>query len=1108
MPIRTRRADVLKKVLLFSLITVVGAAAAAEHAPRTLFLAGDSTLDEHGGDESRYASWGSSLRKWLKPGMRIVNYAKSGRSTKSFRTEGWWDRILDEVRPGDFVLIEFGHNDQKLDQLKLAVPQPQFRENLMRMIREVRQRKGMPYLATPIVRLTFEGGRLCDPEGLDGWAERMRETAKEANVPLVDMRKLTYSEAMSAGEAEALTWNAGGDRTHPALRGARLYAKLFHREVFDRKLDISRIFIPPIPHALTLRPGGSVRLPDDPEGFVPMLRMDGTMLTAVGRTDATDRGVRYDFIKSGEVWAKGGARLEKTEAGVRATWVFVPVRPAAKVEVGTVCSLDVGRFPPESYDVRRRGQVRIRDLVAKFSETFTAKCADGRWAHPWHSAYNIRISAPPRSDVSAGEKLVFALDFAARRPLEVAFAGTVVADERTGWVRMDHLKDIRSGSALDFSELGLQDAPAGKYGWLKMSGDRLLFEKAPDRPQRLCGVNFCGEANYPETVEEAERRAERMRRLGYNALRIHHHDNLFAHYENGRLVLDAENADRLDRLVAACIRRGIYLTTDLYVSRRVAWKDIGIERPGKIPMKVWQLVTERGWQDWCDYARLFMCHRNPYTGRTYAEEPAMPFVCIKNESAFFSFRELPEQKELWGMFLREARKDFPGAFPGFSPDELPAEGQWWDAHAETAVKSAFWAFLERRFVSRATRFLREELGVKAFLTGDNFGPTPAFVQKMRSDVYGYCDAHMYETGWWEWLGKGGGYARPMKIRHLNPLQKVMPPENLAFSRIWGLPWCVSEWDYIGPDSRRSSGGLIFGSIAAIQGWNGIWRFAYEHGSSNFDDNRGGPELYNLARDPLKLASDRVSTLLYLRGDMPEARETLSLDFGEAALDPRQPRTYKSAPDWTRSGVAFSHRVGVSVCGRGIPPGTQVFAQDKVGEQRETPLGVALPDAVALDRIRGTFAVNTLRTIGVYSPEFGSFAVGENVIRTSDEATVFVSALKGDSVATASRILITHLTDALARGSTYMDDAAHVWLEEGCAEKDAAGNEIVPVLLKPGTAELALKLDRPNDFVAYALESDGRRATRLDTAVANGRLIVNLSVAQPFGGCMLYELVRE
>ena len=215
----------------------------------TLFFAGDSTLDEHGGRQDRYGSWGDALRPWLADGCRIVNYAKSGRSTKSFRDEGWWDRILAQATTGDVVVVQFGHNDQKLDKPDVAVPRPQFKANLTRMVGEVRARGAVALFATPIVRLTYapDGKTLVDTPNLDSWAQAMREVAWERNVRLVDLRKLGRAEAERVGEAEALTWNAPGDRTHPGPKGARLYADLFLKDIFARKLDFARMFKNPVP---------------------------------------------------------------------------------------------------------------------------------------------------------------------------------------------------------------------------------------------------------------------------------------------------------------------------------------------------------------------------------------------------------------------------------------------------------------------------------------------------------------------------------------------------------------------------------------------------------------------------------------------------------------------------------------------------------------------------------------------------------------------------------------------------------------------------------------------------------------------------------------------
>ena len=144
---------------------------------------------------------------------------------------------------------------------------------------------------------------------------------------------------------------------------------------------------------------------------------------------------------------------------------------------------------------------------------------------------------------------------------------TIVAGK--DWIPLPVELDIVPGSALDFSALGLQDAPAGKHGWLKANEDgTFFFERQPDKPVRFYGVNFCFSAHYI-THEQSDRLADRLVRLGYNAVRVHHYEGELTEPQRERTRLNPQKLDQLDYLVAACIRRGIYVTTDLFVSRPV-----------------------------------------------------------------------------------------------------------------------------------------------------------------------------------------------------------------------------------------------------------------------------------------------------------------------------------------------------------------------------------------------------------------------------------------------------------------------------------------------------------------------------------------------------------
>ncbi len=933
----------------------------------------------------------------------------------------------------------------------------------------------------------------------------------------------------------------------------------------------------PLP-ALTLQSGGSVRLPDTLYSVAPRLVVDGTDAIAIGEEAATPEGVRFEFRAPGKgvlatgtcQLAKNGncsqilnphcSQIENTSNGLRAsaslrendvvaTWRITLAKDAKKVEWGAVARLPHDEFRREDVSVDGEAAVvRGLRIEADAAKRLSPRLGDETKWWPHHPFWRLSFDGGKAEDAKAGDALEFRLSFSADAGLSLAYAGPLVVPDCGGWVPMDHRKTIVPGSALDFSKIIPRDAPAGKHGWLRSVGDHAEFEGLPGVPQRFCGVNFCGDANYPDTPEDAAAIAERISRIGCNALRIHHHDNALARYENGVLVPDAEAFDKLDRLVAECVKRGIYLTTDIYVSRRVAWRDIGIDRDGNIPhFKTWQESTERGFRDWCDFARLFLSHVNPYTGRSYADEPAMSLLCTQNETCLSGdFKGLWNDPDLdmpglWAAFIAEARAKNPGAYPGYGPDNPPQIALPWDENPCDAVVGGFWCWLETRFHRRAERFLREELCAKALLTGDNFGPTPAAVLEMRDALYGYCDTHTYPNGWRSWVDRS--YSIPVVANTFNPIigGLGMTEDSIGYPRLWNRPFCVTEWDYVGMNAYRSMAGLTFGSMAGIQGWTGLWRFAYNHGKTSFPDNMGDPGLYNLARDPLALAGERAALLLFLRGDMAEAEEALALDFTDAILDPAQGRAWRSSPRWPKSDVAWTHRVGAVIRGNGAPDGARVIARDEFEKMGKESFAATASSAapVSIDRERGTFAVATQRTCGVFArggvhtagilrvdfstqrrrdaDQDSSFVIRHSSFRGGENAaTVFASSLDGAPLAESRRILVTHLTDCRAKGFATTDELGTIILRWR-GENNPDGT--TSLYLKEGVAEIELELGaNPAEWRVWALATDGKRECEVpcawepndgeDAVATSGHLHFTASVRQPFGGCMAYEIVRQ
>lgn len=215
-------------------------------SPKTLFVAGDSTLQTRAAT-SPFGSWGDALAPYLRSGVTIDNRAWSGESTQSFIVGGKWADLVGSIKAGDFVLIQFGHND--LDQSRpsfYAAADGLYKENLRKMVGDVRAKNAMPIFATSISQRTFENGKLVDTLGLGTWVAAMKAVAAELAVDCVDMNALTREKILSVDEATSLTWffasHDGKDFTHPTKTGASQFAPLFVDAVRSYGLSISKLF--------------------------------------------------------------------------------------------------------------------------------------------------------------------------------------------------------------------------------------------------------------------------------------------------------------------------------------------------------------------------------------------------------------------------------------------------------------------------------------------------------------------------------------------------------------------------------------------------------------------------------------------------------------------------------------------------------------------------------------------------------------------------------------------------------------------------------------------------------------------------------------------------
>src|SRR5690606_34992080 len=120
----------------------------------------------NGGKNYPLRGWMMMMPQFLKDQVIVHNAAVSGRSSKNFRTEGHWKKVLDQIKPGDYVFIQFGHNDQKKDDTaRYTIPETTFRQNLTRYINETKAKGAHPVLFTSIARRNFVNGKLVDSHG-------------------------------------------------------------------------------------------------------------------------------------------------------------------------------------------------------------------------------------------------------------------------------------------------------------------------------------------------------------------------------------------------------------------------------------------------------------------------------------------------------------------------------------------------------------------------------------------------------------------------------------------------------------------------------------------------------------------------------------------------------------------------------------------------------------------------------------------------------------------------------------------------------------------------------------------------------------------------------
>ena len=166
----------------------------------TIYTIGDSTMaNKPNPNENPERGWCQILPNFFNDNVTVENHAVNGRSTRSFIYEKKWEKVYNKLKKGDYVFVQFGHNDQKENSPKRYTnPHTAYRNNLIQFVKQSREKGAKPILFTSIVRRNFnEDSTLVDTHGV--YPLQVRLVAKEYNVPLIDLQYLTEKLEESYG---------------------------------------------------------------------------------------------------------------------------------------------------------------------------------------------------------------------------------------------------------------------------------------------------------------------------------------------------------------------------------------------------------------------------------------------------------------------------------------------------------------------------------------------------------------------------------------------------------------------------------------------------------------------------------------------------------------------------------------------------------------------------------------------------------------------------------------------------------------------------------------------------------------------------------------------
>lgn len=504
-----------------------------------------------------------------------------------------------------------------------------------------------------------------------------------------------------------------------------------------------------------------------------------------------------------------------------------------------------------------------------------------------------------------------------------AAAGEYVTKADQNWVELPVTQEIVKDSILDFSKF-TNDAPAGKHGRLvvnKQTG-HWEFEKRPGKKVRLVGNNLCYGGNYL-SKEEVDKLAVLFQRMGYNTMRLHHYDvDLIKGNWNATKSDDIDPAqlDKLDYMFAKLKEHGMYITIDLMSSRRFGKGEIkGYNKLCHWEIKAVFPIIPDAINAWAKMARKLLNHKNPYTGLTWNEDPALITICPLNEDTIYSvwydgntagfYKEgfakwmkertagtlNPKEKELYEGMLAKfdewLQANGKGSVTGKEREGLLAQyavsgfPEWLKEKKIDNVSGKERELLLLQYLATTASKWEKETAAGAAAGGQEKALFLEYLMDVKTKSNKQIEELFKAEKFNQLLTGSNWYDSMMQAwprsefdfvdnhgyhDHPNGWPEQWWNQNSALrngnrrynqpifkmpSRIFGKPFTISEYNFCFPNKFRAEGGAVMGAYCSLQDIDGIYRFAWSHKTKNAITN-----FNKAAPDGFDMATDPLSQL--------------------------------------------------------------------------------------------------------------------------------------------------------------------------------------------------------------------------------------------------------